>query len=1107
MAVAAKESLQQRTTSLNSAVEDANYAVSNDKNLRNLEKRRTELEAAWLSYQQAFEYHQLKVTDEEARAAAQQARRLQRNSSDEALEELEELIEVKQAETGKMESEEADNVAGRLANAQVKGVNEEVERRLGILKKRLEGSLNNSQIRVVRDEICNLRTDLSQKLNATFSSLIAHQKTADRKLEANEKRDLDLKQLNENLDNALGTLLSKVTEPKDSAMPSTEVLASVVTSAVGAIRLGGASSEPRYQAYAKEAFPKFEGEIRKYPAWKKEMKELVLPGLSAVKQIRILDKQTPEAVDLTNCTTVEEAWVELDAKYGNSVNISTTLMEEFLGYKLNSVSDESKVVEVKTVVMKLNTNLRAVGFEDHLQASPFILNKIVEMLPRFWQNDFSKQKATMLAAATEAEAGRPQWTIISEYLKSEALRIETDMPWSLDASDQEAKWPKIAKVNSNQARVVNTSLSKDVKCPECNMIHQYYSYGSRRTENSDRFSSCPKFRAGNSTEKAELLAKYGACARCTAFGHEKASCKITSKCEEGGCTQFHHPSVHGTSIAYVNSLKVVNKLEGGQPEKFLHILNHRIQGVNYLVFLDDGSDCTLISAKAAKRLGLKGFVQTCYMLRCGDKKPSVAKRKMYKLDIVANDGQKITLTLMEVVQITSKQKVRDVTEAYKLFPHVPSHALDVAEGEVDIMIGQDYAALLATGGEGLNIVGNLRAMRCRLGSGWVLGGWHPLIKGEGVSIAAKANLLRVQKRVYNSARVNNLQCVRDCGTVIADDIKDLSCQLPRVRQGSKELQMINDNIRLGKEQEVCKASYPVMKDTSASCNNQWQAEKMAMTLEKQLAEKPGGQEEDDGGKVGFVSHHALEPPDQATTKLRMMSNSLLKNTGIGPSPNSVWKKGHFGGGLQLLLVWAVVLACLSVGAVHVEVASSYGTDSFFVAFKSFVSRRGQPARENPVNWNWSKMEGLEGRMGTVFRFCLNATAWRNRMAGQRFSGLEKGLDMLVISSGKSLNFTEFVALVRGIANLFNDRPLLLFGKWKNSMGNLKVGDIVFFGHKQRLGKGEYKLARVKETFPDESGLVRSGAPSLSSGLEVGQGTCLIPQRIWRKRKCRFKGWC
>ena len=55
-----------------------------------------ELEAAWLSYQQALEYHQLTVTDEEARTAAQQARHLQRNSIGEALEELEELIEAKQ---------------------------------------------------------------------------------------------------------------------------------------------------------------------------------------------------------------------------------------------------------------------------------------------------------------------------------------------------------------------------------------------------------------------------------------------------------------------------------------------------------------------------------------------------------------------------------------------------------------------------------------------------------------------------------------------------------------------------------------------------------------------------------------------------------------------------------------------------------------------------------------------------------------------------------------------------------------------------------------------------------------------------------------------------
>ena len=106
--------------------------------------------------------------------------------------------------------------------------------------------------------------------------------------------------------------------------------------------MGGEGGGSRCQAYAKEAFPKFEGEIRKYPAWKKEMKELVLPGLAVFKQIRLLDKQTPEAVDLTNCTTVEEAWVELDTKYGNSPQrcvrkLSTSLSKRAFSGSLSSL--------------------------------------------------------------------------------------------------------------------------------------------------------------------------------------------------------------------------------------------------------------------------------------------------------------------------------------------------------------------------------------------------------------------------------------------------------------------------------------------------------------------------------------------------------------------------------------------------------------------------------------------------------------------------------------------------------------------------------------------------------------------------------------------------
>ena len=77
------------------------------------------------------------------------------------------------------------------------------------------------------------------------------------------------------------------------------------------------------------------------------MSELVLPELQVVHQIRLLDKHSPDVVDLQNCVTLEEAWSELDTKYGNSVNITTTLIYEFLKLKIKSKSDQSRVVKLK----------------------------------------------------------------------------------------------------------------------------------------------------------------------------------------------------------------------------------------------------------------------------------------------------------------------------------------------------------------------------------------------------------------------------------------------------------------------------------------------------------------------------------------------------------------------------------------------------------------------------------------------------------------------------------------------------------------------------------------------------------------------------------------
>ena len=50
--------------------------------------------------------------------------------------------------------------------------------------------------------------------------------------------------------------------------------------------------------------------------------------------------------------------------------------------------------------------------------------------------------------------------------------------------------------------------------------------------------------------------------------------------------------------------------------------------------------------------------------------------------------------------------------------------------------------------------------------------------------------------------------------------------------------------------------------------------------------------------------------------------------------------------------------------------------------------------------------------------------------------------------------------------------LFPFPKWRHAMQNLKVGDFVLFGADNKVGKGDYRLARVCDVNLDDDGLAR-----------------------------------
>lgn len=105
-----------------------------------------------------------------------------------------------------------------------------------------------------------------------------------------------------------------------------------------------------------------------------------------------LNKHTPKNIDLRNVTSTSEAWMRLDAKYGNPVNVSATLIQDFINLTLKSRTEASKVVELRDEVMNLYNDLRATKEDSQLTSNTYLLNQIVYKMPRKYQETFSHQE-------------------------------------------------------------------------------------------------------------------------------------------------------------------------------------------------------------------------------------------------------------------------------------------------------------------------------------------------------------------------------------------------------------------------------------------------------------------------------------------------------------------------------------------------------------------------------------------------------------------------------------------------------------------------------------------------------------------------------------------
>ena len=204
---------------------------------------------------------------------------------------------------------------------------------------------------------------------------------------------------------------------------------------------------------------------------------------------------------------------------------------------------------------------------------------------------------------------------------------------------------------------------------------------------------------------------------------------------------------------------------------------------------------------------------------------------------------------------------------------------------------------------------------------------------------------------------------------------------------------------------------------------------------------------------------------------------------------------------------------------------------------SQLAKAGKLINEaDPARLDWKKIREGAAKNGTKWHNVEAGCQWRNGLAESAVKLVKSTLD-LTIASQKNLNYTELDTLFSSVANIVNNRPiaaksiteddfyaitpndlllqrggnrpleidyveeesvtkrqqvmrelektwwdqwivqalpsLIPYKKWRAEKRSLRVGDLVLVLYGKKIGKGDYRLARVTQVHPDEHNVVRT----------------------------------
>ena len=640
--------------------------------------------------------------------------------------------------------------------------------------------------------------------------------------------------------------------------------------------------------------PTFEGEVREYPRFKDDFMKQVMPQMqnteSAAYALRsCLGKKELDVVKGLE-DDVEDMWQRLDEEYGDPATVADTIVNEIKRFTPIADGDKKKFLDFVAVIEGGHRDLKRLSMEREITTTSSVSIIEKRLPPR------ERERWAELVCRKDSKVDRTnKFPHLLEFLLEKRRAIKYDEAELRDNKD----------VTTRKATIHHAYRPerKDEPPPGTEKTYRCWIHNS----NSHDIAECRHFLSMTSEDKLKMVKENRACWSCLRPGHRSASCKEKHECGENGCSKYHHKILHTTDAKGVgfHSLTQVPEINSDQA-CLLQLMKIEAKHSSVNVMWDCGASMSFITFDKAKSMKLEGKPVELTLVKVGGESENIKSCK-YDLPLIDDSGKTVWFQVYGIKKITTEIQRVNLKKVSHLFPDVKREEIQRPTGQIDVLIGYEYA-----GYHPIKVQGSGHLLLLSNQFGKCLGGSHPDLKETTRKMIRNAVLIHhatgVRVDDFYKIETMGVECSPKCG----------NCRCGHCPIGGKdytikeeqELKLIEDNLTY--KHDHWEAQYPWIKDPAELPDNRTAAMGKLKATERRLAKNPEQaeiyqkqiddmvsrdvarklSEEEEvkyRGPIHYISHHEVLRPDSKSTPCRIVFNSSADFR--GHVLNDYWAKG------------------------------------------------------------------------------------------------------------------------------------------------------------------------------------------------------------------------